>query len=266
MPFAQLNQQNIYFEDSGGGGLPLILSHGFLMDQQMFAPQVAALCPEFRVITWDERGFGQTQFDGKPFTYWDSARDCLALLDHLGIKQAVVGGMSQGGFLSLRLAVLAPQRVLGLVLLDTQAGPEDPSHVEGYRQLLQGWVNQGLSDEVAQYIANLIIAEPQENARWIAKWKARADLQPLLAATECLLQREDFTARLAEIAAPALVVHGSADSAIPLPRAEALCAGLRNCQPLVLVEGAAHAANLTHAEQVNPPLLAFMRGIAVGLS
>ena len=264
MPFAQINQQNIYFEDSGGVGLPLILGHGFLMDQQMFAPQVAALCPEFRLITWDERGFGQTGFDGKPFTYWDSARDCLALLDHLGIQQAVVGGMSQGGYLSLRVALLAPERVLGLVLLDTQAAAEDPSNVDGYRQILQGWASQGLSDEVAQYIANIIIDEPQENLRWIAKWKARQNLQPLLAATECLLSREDISDRLGEITAPALVVHGTADTSIPVPLAEAMCAGLPNSQPLVLVEGAAHAANLTHPEQVNPPLLDFLRGLQAG--
>jgi len=264
MPFARIKQQNIYFEDSGGDGVPLILGHGFLMDQQMFAPQVAALSPEFRVITWDERGFGQTECDGKPFTYWDSALDCLALLDHLGIKQAVVGGMSQGGFLSLRVALLAPQRVLGLVLLNTQAGPEDPQHAEGYRQFMQGWISQGLSDEVAQYIANIIIAEPQENARWIAKWKARQNLQCLNAATECLLGREDISDRLGEIKAPALVVHGTADTAIPVQLAEVLCAGLPNSQPLVLVEGAAHAANLTHPEQVNAPLIAFLRGLQAG--
>ena len=111
MPLANVNGQRIYFEDSGGAGAPVILAHGFLMDHEMFAPQLAALTPEFRVITWDERGFGLTEFDGKPFTYWDSANDCLGLLDHLGISRSVVGGMSQGGFLSLRAALTAPERV-----------------------------------------------------------------------------------------------------------------------------------------------------------
>lgn len=264
MSFARINQQNIYFEDTGGDGLPLILGHGFLMDQQMFAPQVAALSPEFRVITWDERGFGQTESDGQPFTYWDSARDCLGLLDHLGIEKAVVGGMSQGGYLSLRVALLEPQRVIGLVLLNTQAGPEDPANVEGYRVMMRAWVEQGLADEQAEYIASIILADPQENARWIAKWKAQKNLQALMAAVECLLGREDITERLSEIQAPALVVHGTADTAIPMPLAEKLCAGLVNSQPLVRVEGAAHAANLTHPEQVNPPLLIFLRRLQAG--
>ena len=84
----------------------------------MFDSQVAALSDKFRVITWDERGFGDTEYDGKPFTYWDSANDCLALMTHLGVETAVLGGMSQGGFLSLRAALTAPERVRALVLID----------------------------------------------------------------------------------------------------------------------------------------------------
>src|SRR5581483_12488544 len=111
MPFAEVNGQRIRYDDTGTDGAPIIFSHGFLMDREMFAPQVEALAGEFRVISWDERGFGKTEFDGKPFTYWDSAKDCLGLLTHLGIEQAVLAGMSQGGFLSLRAALLAPERV-----------------------------------------------------------------------------------------------------------------------------------------------------------
>jgi len=96
MPFVEINGQRVRFDDSGGDGPPVMLSHGFLMDREMFAPQVEAVSPEFRVITWDQRGSGETGFDGEPFTYWDSAEDCLGLLDHLGIHEAVLGGMSQG--------------------------------------------------------------------------------------------------------------------------------------------------------------------------
>jgi pimeloyl-ACP methyl ester carboxylesterase len=261
MPFATINQQEIHFTDHGGAGLPIILSHGFLMDEQMFVHQVAALSPEFRVITWDERGFGQTHYDGKPFTYWDSARDCLGLLAHLDIQQAVLGGMSQGGFLSLRAALLAPERILGLVLMDTQAGPEAVEHIEQHKQLLQTWISSSLTSEMAEYVANVIISEPAENAKWIAKWKAM-NPQQLAYPGSCLIQREDISDRLAEISAPALVIHGSDDHAITLNLAEALCHGLKSSEPLVLVEGAGHAANLTHAEQVNPPLLAFLRRLA----
>jgi pimeloyl-ACP methyl ester carboxylesterase len=260
MSFAEVNGQRIRFEDSGGDGPAVVLAHGFLMDREMFAPQVEALAPEFRVITWDERGFGETEFDGEPFSYWDSARDCLGLLDYLGIERAVLGGMSQGGFLSLRAALLAPERVRALVLIDTQAGTEDPARLPAYRQMQQTWLEVGPVDELAQTIANLIIGDPALNERWIAKWHElpRAAMQ---APGDCLFDRDDISDRLGEIACPALVIHGTADISIEIERAEQLCAGLPGCEEVVRIEGAPHASNLTHPDEANAALLGFLRGL-----
>ncbi len=258
MAVAEVNGQRICFEDSGGEGPPVILSHGFLMDREMFAPQVEALRGEFRVITWDERGFGETEFDGKPFTYWDSAGDCLALLDHLGIERAVLGGMSQGGFLSLRAALLAPERVRALVLMDTQSGPEDPQTLPAYRQMQKTWLEAGPVDELTQAIAGLIIGEPGLSEAWIAKWK-KLPTASMLEPGNCLFDRDDITDRLGEIHCPALVIHGTADRSIEIELGEALCRGLGDCRGLVRVEGGPHAANLTHPDLVNEALLGFLR-------
>lgn len=260
MSFAEVNGQRIRFEDSGGSGPPLILSHGFLMDREMFAPQVDALAAEFRVITWDQRGFGETESDGQPFTYWDSARDCLGLLDRLGIDRAVLGGMSQGGFLSLRAALLAPQRVRALVLIDTQSGTEDPERLPAYRQMQQTWLEVGPVDELTQTIANLIIGDSVLNEQWIAKWR-KLPVENLQPAGDCLLDRDDITDRLGEITCPAIVFHGTADVSIEIDKAEALCRALSGCVGLVRVDGAPHASNLTHPEQVNGPLLEFLRSV-----
>jgi 3-oxoadipate enol-lactonase len=260
MPFAEVNGQRIRFEDSGGSGPAVILSHGFLMDREMFAAQVDALAPEFRVITWDERGFGETEYDGEPFTYWDSAEDCLGLLDHLGIDRAVLGGMSQGGFLSLRAALLATERVRALVLIDTQAGGEDPARLPAYRQMQETWLQAGPVDDLTGVIANLIIGDPELNQVWIAKWK-ELERETMRAPADCLLGREDISDRLDEISCPAIVFHGTADLSIEIERAEALCRGLSGCVGVVRIEGAPHAANLTHPDEVNGPLLDFLRSL-----
>jgi len=260
VPVAEVNGQRIRYEDSGGEGPPVILAHGFLMDREMFEPQVAELRDEFRVITWDERGFGETEFDGEPFTYWDSARDCLALLDHLGIEQAVVGGMSQGGFLSLRVALLAPERVRALVLIDTQAGVEDPARLPAYRQMQETWLQAGPVDQLADTIADLIIGEPVLNRVWIEKWR-QLPREAMGEPCNCLFERDDITGRLGEIACPAIVFHGTADKSIEIELAEQLCRGLSGCSGLVRVEGAPHAANLTHPQQVNGPLREFLRSV-----
>src|SRR3954468_9596720 len=134
MPLADVNGQHVYYEDSGGSGHAVLFSHGFLMDHEMFAPQVAALAGEFRCITWDERGFGQTEAAGD-FTFWDSADDALALLAHVGADRAFLVGMSQGGFLSMRAPLRALDRVLGLGLIDSQSGPEPAEAIPLYQAM-----------------------------------------------------------------------------------------------------------------------------------
>lgn len=261
MPFAEINGQRIYFEDSGGSGPPILFAHGFLMDQSMFASQVELLTPAFRVIRWDQRGFGETQEDGRPFTYWDSAADCIGLLDHLGIERAVVGGMSQGGFLSLRAALASPKRVKALVLIDTQAGIDPPETRAAYRQMLEQWTAVGAVDTLVETIAGILLGGREHWEPWVSRWR-EIPKDRMIEAARCLLERDDITARLGEITCPALLFHGDADTAIPLERAEALHRGLEGSKGLIVVKGAAHAANVTHPEQVNPPLLEFLRAHA----
>ncbi len=262
MASASVNGITLAYNDSGGDGPAVVLSHGYLMDHSMFDPQVAALTPEYRVIAWDGRGFGGTRAAG-PFTYWDSAADVLGLLDHLGIEQAVLGGMSQGGFLSLRAALLAPDRVRALILIDTQAGLEDAEVVPAYEQMEQIWMEQGPAP-VQDVVASIILGPPDgpvDYAPWFAKWAAW-DVDGLRLAFRCLLDRDDITGRLGEISCPALVVHGTADAAIPMGHAETLCSGLAGPVTLVRVDGGTHASNMSHPDVVNAAILDFLRPVA----
>jgi 3-oxoadipate enol-lactonase len=262
MATASVNGITLSYSDSGGDGPAVVLSHGYLMDSSMFDLQVAALAPEYRVITWDERGFGGTSATA-PFTYWDSAADVLGLLDHLGIRQAVVGGMSQGGFLSLRAALLAPERVRALILIDSQSGLENPEVVPAYEQMEQIWMEQGPAP-VQDVVASIILGPPDgavDYAPWFAKWAAW-DADGLRIAFRCLLDRDDITDRLAEIKCPALIVHGTADAAIPIADAEIMQAGLAGPVTLVPVEGGTHASNMSHPDPVNAAILDFLRAVA----
>jgi pimeloyl-ACP methyl ester carboxylesterase len=76
-----------------------------------------------------------------------------------------------------------------------------------------------------------------------------------------LLDRDDVTDRLGEITCPAIVFHGTADVSIEIDKAEALCRALSGCTGVVRVEGAGHASNLTHPDQVNERLLEFLRSV-----
>lgn len=259
MPTAEVNGHALYYEDSGGPGRPVLFSHGFLMDHEMWAPQVDALSGEFRCITWDERGFGATPAVA-PFSYWDSAADAIALLDHLGLDSAALVGMSQGGFLSLRAALHAPERVRALGLVDTQAGLEDPASREPYMAMRDEWMANGPAN-VRELVAAIIMGPGVDWQPWFAKWD-KLDRQWLYHAHGCLMDRDDITGRLGEITCPAVIFHGSADVAIPMSRAEELRDGLAACEELVVVDGGTHAANMTNPEEVNTRLRDFLRARA----
>jgi 3-oxoadipate enol-lactonase len=260
MAFFERDGVRISYEDSDGDGPPILWSHGFLMDHTMFDPQVRGL-PGYRHIRWDERGFGRTDSTG-PFTYWDSADDAVALLDHLNIDRAVFAGVSQGGFLSLRAALAHPDRVRALILVDTQSGTEDPENLESYRAMVDALANGDDETRSGVYdvVGGLILGEPGLEEAWKAKWMADEPAR-IVDPGGALLDRDDITDRLGEIGCPALIVHGTADTAIPIEKAELLRAELADCRDLVPIDGAAHAPNLTHPDEVNRHIERFLEAI-----
>jgi pimeloyl-ACP methyl ester carboxylesterase len=251
MPLGKINDQWIHYEDTGGHLPPIVLAHGLLMDYEMFVPQLESLRSQWRVITWDARCHGETETTDDLFSYWDLADDLKGLLDHLGIARAVIGGMSQGGFVALRFALKHPERVGGLILLSTQAGAEDPEKAAIYESMLEVWEDDGLNDQLAETIATIILGNDwPSRGSWIAKWRRwpRSLLRPAFTA---LVSRDDIHDRLGDIKVPALVIHGTRDAAIDIELAQRMCSELANCQLLVMIEGGGHACNLTHPQVVN---------------
>lgn len=260
MTVAEVNGRSIPYEDTGGAGTPLVLAHGFLMERRMFEPQVTALRGRHRVITYDARGHGEAPDEPEPYDYWDLAGDLAGLLDQLGVERAVVGGMSQGGFVALRFALLHPGRVAGLVLIDSQAGLELPEKRVEYDLMRSVWEEDGPSELLGGMVAAIILGRYDGTAEWVAGMAARYP-RGLGQIYPTLMDRDDVTDRLSEIKAPALVLHGDEDAAIPLERAEALCAGLEGCPDVVRVEGGSHASNLTRPEAVNRAIADFLAGL-----
>ena len=258
MPHAVVNGQRLYFEDSGGDGPALVFSHGLLMDRTMFAPQVAALRARYRCIVWDERGHGLTAGDSiEPFSYYDSADDLAALLAHLGIGQAVLLGMSQGGYLSLRAALKYPSIVRALVLMNTQALPEDPAKMPAYAMMLDAWAKQGLNAPLATMIEQIILGQNWSGAaEWKAKWSA-AQPHNVLQCFRTLGERDDISGAIGAIKVPTLVIHGGADIAITPDRARRMAESIPGAR-FELIAGAGHAANLTHPDAVTPLIERFL--------
>lgn len=262
MATADINGIAIRYEDSGGDGPALLFSHGFLMDHTMFDQQVDRFSDDYRCIRWDERGFGDTPAPSE-FTYWDSASDAVGVLDACGVDQAVWVGMSQGGFLSLRGALSAPDRVSALVLIDTQAGTDTQDVIDGYHAMGAGLMGQddAVYSATADFVAGLILGDESLAAAWLPKWEARRTTHDPTNPLGALRGRDDISGRLGEIECPALVVHGAEDNAITPDHGEALASGLSDCRGLVMVDGAAHAPNMSHPAIVNDAIASFLEGL-----
>jgi len=260
VPFIDIRGQRLHYEDTGGVGPVIVFSHGLLMDASMWDVQVQALRGSYRCITWDERGHGQTGGASEDFTYEDSADDLLGLLQSLGIARATFVGMSQGGYVSQRAAVRHPGIAQVLVFISTQATEEEPAKVAVYDTLIDAWESDGLTDELAETIAGLVIgSDCPESEEWIAKWK-RVDRANLHAIYRALVTRQDFTPRLSELDVPALVIWGDQDPAISRDHARALAEGLPQ-GTLEVVAGAGHGVNFTHPDVVNPLLEHFLEPV-----
>lgn len=258
MALAHVNGTDIRFEDSGGDGPAVLFSHGFLMDHTMFDQQVEVLADDHRCIRWDQRGFGDT-YAPDDFTYWDSAEDAIGLLDHLGIDQAVLIGMSQGGYLSLRAALAHPQRVRAMVLIDSSADLDDAEMLDGNQAMMHVLSNGSEQDRagVFEIVSGMILGDETLAASWIPKWAA-LDPEQLERAGTTLLTRDDISDRVAEITCPVLAVHGSDDAAVTIDRARALATAAPNHRGVIEVDGAGHAPNMTHPSEVNATIEGFL--------
>lgn len=259
MPFVLSNGHRVYYEDTGGSGPAVVLTHGMFMCRAEWDPQIAALTPEYRCVTWDTRGFGQTECLG-PFTFWDLAGDLVVILDHLGIDRAVLVGHSQGGWISLRVALEHPDRVTGLVLVDTHSGPPVPEQVEAVKLGMEMGLANGTDDTLVAMMTAGLLNDWEGAGPWQLAWRA-SPTRRLEEPVRALLTLDDVGDRLGEIKCPALIIHSEGDVSFPIEWAEANGRALPDCRGVVHIAGPSHTPNLTAADRVNEALAAFLHRV-----
>ena len=123
MAKARVNGIEVDYRDTGRGR-PILLTHGHMSGRTAWDGQHLALGDRYRVISWDIRGHGQTDTPDDPAQYSLelTVADIRALLGHLGIERAVIGGLSLGGYVSLAFSLAHPEMVEALVICDSGPG------------------------------------------------------------------------------------------------------------------------------------------------
>ncbi|GGY98310.1 alpha/beta fold hydrolase [Novosphingobium colocasiae] len=258
---AQLAVDDTGPADGNADGPVLVFSHGFMMNRQMFAPQVDHFRARYRCVAWDARGHGDTRWDG-PFDYWDSARDLLAICDALDLARVVHVGMSQGGLVGMRAALLRPGRLAGLVQLATQAGAMPEGLDDSFARMIGDWIDHGPDADKLEFLASFILGPGVDHATWHQHWRNMTQAQ-VRDATGALMTIDPLWHRLGEVTLPVATIHGLADIATSHELGLRTPAAVPDPRGVTLIEGGPHAVNLTHPAQVNRAIEEFLQEIAV---
>ena len=255
--YADINGARIFYQVAGQG-TPLLLIHGFPLSGQLYQGQLAGLSKYFTVITPDLRGFGKSQAPDENGSIETYAHDMLALLDQLGIQNAIIGGHSMGGQITLEMYKEQPGRFAGMLLIDTD--PMAASFVEkgqwqGYRE--QG-ANAGVSSIVPiiepQLLTGVTRALDSAKSTTMMNILAEASVNGILGGGQALATRPDYTGLLGSIAVPTLVVIGLEDPVYAFPVSQAMKAAIPNAQ-LAVILGASHASIFERPGLANQAIL-----------
>lgn len=257
----KINECNIHFDEFGEGPA-VVLIHGFPLSRLMWKPQVEPLIDAgYRVILPDLRGFGDSEGGGTTVQMDDYADDIILLLDYLGIGQAVVGGMSMGGYVLFNLLERYPDRIGGAMFLTTRAAADDEAGKQKRNDLIDA-IQAGQKTIVADTFQNVLFSDttPDDAPHLVAevrRWMESVSPPGLVGGLVAMREREDYVDRLGMFRLPTLVVGADQDKAIPLAHYEALVEGLPDAEGTIIV-GAGHMVNLEKPEAFNRAILRFL--------
>jgi pimeloyl-ACP methyl ester carboxylesterase len=248
--------------DDVGSGPAVVLIHGFPLCRRMWKPQVPALTAAgYRVIACDLRGFGESESVGSGLSMDLLADDVAALLDHLGIERAVIGGMSMGGYVLLNLIDRHPQRVAAALFMVTRAAADDePGKLR--RTSLAQEVAKGRPEVVTEAFEEILFASdvPSTRPDLIARvrtWMEATAPEGLKGGLLAMRDRRDYVDLLGNFNVPSLVIGAERDRAVPLEHSSVLAQGLPAAR-LCIIPGAGHMANLEQPEAFNRCVLEFL--------
>jgi 3-oxoadipate enol-lactonase len=233
--------------DRRGKGTPLVLVHGFPLDHHLWDEVLPLLENTFDIILPDLRGFGESSTVDSFYAMEDYASDLANLLDHLGVQKAAIAGHSMGGYVALAFARLYPDRVRGLGLVSSQVVADTEERKQGRYKSAAEVAQHGISSVVETMAPKFTSDESLQ-----AFARQSMEKQPpaaYIGALKAMAERIDSTPLLASFNFPVVIVHGDADSLIPIDRAREV----KDAHPqahLVEIPGAGHMPMMEAKEKM----------------
>jgi pimeloyl-ACP methyl ester carboxylesterase len=263
--------------DRAGQGDPVLLVMGLGTTRIGWFNQFAFLKEYFDVTAFDNRGCGESGCPEGPWTVNDMAADAIGLADAIGYETFDLLGVSMGGMIAQEMTLAAPDRVRSLTLISTTPGGPDaplasPSYLEAFAlpdprarvrrsiELLFGSRYRSQHPEVVDAAVSLALGE--SNAAGFGFFDGETNLTGFMAQLNAVMTWSlggGTSTRLGQIEARTLVLHGGEDLLVPVPSAKLLADGIPGAR-LRVWDDAGHALVHEHADQVNPEILAHLKG------
>jgi pimeloyl-ACP methyl ester carboxylesterase len=252
MPKIDRDGVKIHYEVHGEGP-PLILTHGYSSTSAMWKGQVAALSRNHKLVLWDMRGHGQSDYPDDPAAYSEALTvgDIAALLDAVGAPSAVVGGLSLGGYMSLAFYRAHPERVSALLIIDTGPGFKKDEAREAWNarahETAERFEREGL--------AALKSASPERST------VTHRDATGLARAARGMLTQRDARVieMLGAIKVPSLIVVGADDTPF-LAASDYMATKIPGARKVVIPQ-AGHAVNIDQPQAFIDAVVPFLDGL-----
>jgi pimeloyl-ACP methyl ester carboxylesterase len=254
MPEINRDGVHLYYEVHGSGPV-LLLTHGYSSTSAMWQGQIAALSKHHKLVLWDMRGHGQSDYPGDPSAYSEAltVADMAALLDEVGATSAIVGGLSLGGYMSLAFYRVHPERVGALLIIDTGPGFRKDDAREAWNKRARD-----TGDRFDREGLNVLESASRERSS-----VSHRDASGLAHAARGMLTQRD--ARVIEtlpaIKVPALVVVGADDTPF-LAASDYMAAKIPGARKVV-IPAAGHAVNIDQPRAFIDAVLPFLDGLDI---
>lgn len=260
---ATINGMTLAFNDQGTG-LPLVFLHAFPLNRTMWAQQEEALSSQFRVITIDLRGHGESDAPLRHYSLDQAADDVRGLLDHLSIRQAVFVGLSMGGYILFAFYRKYAERVTGLVLADTRAQADTDEGKQARFEMAQIAYKQG-ARAIADIMIPKLLSPPTIHTRPELVQHVRTMIEGnqvsgIAGDLMAMAERPDSIPLLKRMSCPVQIIVGELD--LPTPPSDAkLMADLISNAHLAIIPGAAHLSNLEQPGLFNETVRSFVANV-----
>ncbi|GCF07645.1 alpha/beta fold hydrolase [Dictyobacter arantiisoli] len=244
---ASIHAVELSYEDHGIG-IPLIFLHAFPLNRSMWEGQITALLNEqrYRLVAPDWRGFGESSLPASVSTMDLLADDIAGLMDHLGMQQAILCGLSMGGYAAFAFYRKYAQRVGGLILADTRPGldtEEARANRENVARIVEEQGAGVIADmQVPRLISDVTRKQHPEVETRVRQMISLANPQGIAAASRGMALREDATPLLGQISCPTLVIAGELDVLTPPDVARAYASQIPGAQ-FATILAAGHLSN-----------------------